>query len=74
MAKLSPHGPRLTCATLPLKAGVHPLLAKERLGYRHVSMTPDTCSHVTPTLRAQVADVMERLRGPDRDTVVTLSS
>ena len=53
---------------------MHPLLAKERLGYRHVSMTPDTCSHVTPTLRAQVADVMERLRGPDRDTVVTLSS
>ena len=39
------HGPRHTCATLPLSQGTHPKLIQELLGHATIALTLDTYSH-----------------------------
>jgi hypothetical protein len=38
-----------------LKAGIHPKIVSERLGYTSVSITLDTYSHVLPGLQEEAA-------------------
>ena len=52
---------RHTCATLMLKAHVHPAMAAERLGHKSVMQTLDTYSHVLPTMQDAVSDTMTDL-------------
>ncbi|HHY32805.1 MAG TPA: site-specific integrase [Firmicutes bacterium] len=52
---------RHTCATLLLKAGVHPKIVSELLGHSTVKLTLDTYSHVLPDMQQQVSDGMEAL-------------
>jgi integrase len=42
---------RHTCATLALKAGIHPKIVSERLGHASTRLTLDTYSHVMPTMQ-----------------------
>jgi len=52
---------RHTCATLLLKAGVHPKIVSDLLGHSTVELTLDTYSHVLPDMQQQVSDGMEAL-------------
>jgi site-specific recombinase XerD len=42
-----------------LKAGVHPKIVQERLGYSRVGVTLDIYSHVTPGLQEAAAQRFE---------------
>ncbi len=50
------HDLRHTHATLLLANGEHPKVVQERLGHRHISVTMDTYSHVTPTMQRGASD------------------
>lgn len=50
------HDLRHTHATLLLANGEHPKVVQERLGHRHISMTMDVYSHVTPTMQRGASD------------------
>jgi integrase len=49
------HGLRHACATLLLKAGVHPKVVQERLGHESITLTMDTYSHVLEGLQGEAA-------------------
>jgi hypothetical protein len=38
---------------------VHPKVVQERLGHSDVSMTLNRCSHVTPTMQREAADILD---------------
>ncbi|MEW6047012.1 MAG: site-specific integrase [Bacillota bacterium] len=52
---------RHTCATLLLKARVHPKIVSELLGHSTVTQTLDIYSHVLPDMQEEVPDSMEAL-------------
>ena len=49
------HGLRHTCATLLLKAGIHPKVVAERLGHKDVAITMNVYSHVLPGMQEEAA-------------------
>ena len=53
------HNARHTHASLMLKAGTHPEIVQERLGYSSIGMTLDTYSHVAPGLQEAAADKLD---------------
>lgn len=55
---------RHTHATLLLAEGVHPKLVQERLRHSRISVTMDTYSHVTPTMRSGTAARFDGLLEP----------
>jgi integrase len=55
---------RHTHATLLLGDGVHPKLVQERLRHSRISVTMDTYSHVTPTMRSGTATRFDGLVVP----------
>jgi integrase len=50
------HDARHTCATLLLKAGVHPKVVQQMLGHATYSTTMDIYSHVTPGMQHSAAE------------------
>lgn len=58
------HDLRHTCGTLLAAQGVHPKLIQDILGHSSITVTMDIYGHVLPTMRRQVADLMDRLVGP----------
>ncbi len=59
------HDLRHTCATLLLSRNVHPKVVQEMLGHATISITPDTYSHVIPSMMGGVISAMEDLTGDD---------
>jgi integrase len=57
---IRPYDLRHTCATLLLKADVHPKVVADRLGHAGIAMTLDTYSHVMPHLQHAAAVALER--------------
>lgn len=55
------HDLRHSCATLLLKAGVHPKIVQERLGHSSIAITLDTYSHVTPGMQHQAAEALDAI-------------
>lgn len=53
------HDLRHSCATLLLKAGVHPKIVQERLGHSSIAVTLDTYSHVSPGMQHQAAEILD---------------
>jgi integrase len=53
------HDLRHTAATLLLGRGVHPKIVSEMLGHSSISMTLDLYSHVTPSMQAEAAAVLD---------------
>ena len=59
------HDLRHTAATIMLSRGVHPKVASEILGHATVAITLDLYSHVTESMQAEAAQLMdETLAGP----------
>jgi integrase len=54
---------RHTCATLLLLADMPAKITPERVGQNSIIMTPDTYSHVLPTMQKRAADVLGKLLG-----------
>jgi integrase len=52
------HDLRHTWATLAPQNGVHPKVVQERLGHANIAITPQTYSHVIPTMHDQAADLV----------------
>ena len=50
---------RHTCATLLLVQGAHPKLVQATLGHSQISLTMDTYSHVSTTMQAEAASLMD---------------
>ncbi|MGD1068548.1 MAG: tyrosine-type recombinase/integrase [Bryobacteraceae bacterium] len=63
LPKIRFHDLRHTAATLLLAQGVHPRLVMETLGHSSISLTMNTCSHVIPAMRTEVADRMNPILG-----------
>jgi integrase len=57
------HDLRHSCATLLLKANVHPKIVQERLGHSSISITLDTYSHVSPDMQRQAAEALDAMIG-----------
>jgi integrase len=57
------HDLQHTCATLMLKAGVHPKVVSEMLGHSHISVTLGVYSHVTPDMQRDAVAAFEKLLG-----------
>lgn len=55
------HDLRHSAATILLVAGIHPKVVQERLGHSKISMTPDTYSHVLPSMQREAAKKMDSL-------------
>ncbi len=55
------HDLRHGWATMALAAGVHPKVVQERLGHASISITLDTCSHVSPALHGEAAETVAAL-------------
>jgi integrase len=55
------HDLRHTCATLLLKAGIHPKVVQERLGHSSIAITLDIYSHVTPGMQHQAAEALDTI-------------
>src|ERR687890_238300 len=53
------HDLRHTCATLLLSRGVHPKFVQELLGHATIAITPDTYSHVMPSMGDATAKAMK---------------
>ena len=49
------HDLRHTCASLLLKAGVHPKVVQEMLGHASISITLDLYSHIAPGMQEEAA-------------------
>lgn len=65
LASVRLHDLRHTAATLMLGAGVSLKVVSETLGHSSIGITADVYAHVTPKLRREAADAMDRaLRGP----------
>jgi integrase len=58
------HDTRHTCATLLLKAGVHPKVVQELLGHATIAITMDLYSHVLPGMQEDAAELMSGLLAP----------
>jgi integrase len=54
------HSLRHTCATLLLRAGVHPKIVQERLGHKSIALTLDTYSDSIPSLQEHAAAAMSK--------------
>ncbi len=52
---ISPHDLRHTHATFALRAGIHPKVVSERLGYATVPITLDAYSHAIPAMQDEAA-------------------
>lgn len=52
---------RHTCATLLLLAEENPKVVSERLGHSLIVLTPDTYSHVLPTMQEKATAKLEKL-------------
>ncbi len=59
------HDLRHTAATLMLGAGVPLKVVSDALGHSTIAITADTYAHVTPELRREAADAMDRALGGD---------
>lgn len=57
------HDLRHTAATLMLAAGVPLKVVSETLGHSSIAITADVYAHVTPDLRREAADAMDRALG-----------
>ena len=67
LPRITMHGMRHTMATLALEGGVNHKLVQDRLGHAGIQMTLDRYSHVTPSMQADAAKVINALlRGPAR--------
>ena len=53
------HDLRHTAATIMLSRGVHPKVASEILGHATVAITLDLYSHVTESMQAEAAQLMD---------------
>jgi integrase len=51
---------RHTCASLLLKAGIHPKVVAERLGHSSTKLTLDVYSHVAPGMQAEATACIEK--------------
>ena len=60
-ADVTPHGLRHTCASLMLKAGIHPKVVSEKLGHEDVQTTLNIYSHLLPNMQADAASVMNAM-------------
>jgi len=60
LTKITLHGLRHAHATMMLAKGVHPKIVSERLGHASVSITLDTYSHVSPSLQADAAELVDQ--------------
>jgi integrase len=63
LPRLPFHSLRHTAATLLLAAGTHPKIVAERLGQATPTVTLNVYSHVTPTMQAEAADLLDRVLG-----------
>lgn len=52
---------RWTHATLMLLKGVHPKIVSERLEHASIGITPDTYSHVLPSMQTEAAEAFDEL-------------
>lgn len=52
------HDLRHTCASLLLKAGIHPKVVQELLGHKTITITLDTYSHLLPGLQEGAAETI----------------
>jgi integrase len=67
LPRITLHGMRHTMATLALEGGINPKVVQERLGHASIQMTLDRYSHVTQSMQAEAADVINTLlRGEAR--------
>ena len=57
------HDLRHSCATLLLAQGVNPRVVMETLGHSQVSLTPNTYSHVLPSLQKDAAAKINAILG-----------
>jgi integrase len=57
------HDLRHSCATMLLKANVHPKVVQERLGHFSVSLTLDTYSAFIPSMQAEAAQALSGILG-----------
>ena len=58
MPRLRFHDLRHTCATLLLRANVHPKVVQERLGHVSIRLTMDTYSHLLPGMQTEAAAIL----------------
>lgn len=56
------HDTRHTCATILLKANIHPKVVQERLGHASIKMTMDTYSHLMPSLQENAAATFDSIQ------------
>ena len=71
------HDLRHTFASLLLAAGANPKVVSEALGHSSVGFTPDTYSHLLPTMQKAAMTSLDRLLAPampDTDSVSSLSA
>jgi integrase len=67
LPRITMHGMRHTMATLALEGGVNPKIVQERLGHASIQMTLDRYSHVTLSMQANAAEIINSLlRGQSR--------
>lgn len=60
------HDMRHTCATLLLRAGVHPKKVSELLGHASIAITLDLYSHFLPDMQEETAAAMDAILGSGR--------
>ena len=58
------HDLRHTAASLMLNNGIDVLVASQRLGYAHPSITLDVYGHLIPSMQAGVAEMLDELITP----------
>ncbi|MGZ6376061.1 MAG: tyrosine-type recombinase/integrase [Ktedonobacterales bacterium] len=66
------HDLRHTCATLLLRAGVHPKKVSELLGHASIAITLDLYSHFLPDMQEETAAAMDAIFGSTGSTVTGL--
>ena len=58
------HDLRHTAASLMLQQGIHPKVVQEHLGHSDITLTPNTYSHVLPSMQEEAAEKMDAILKP----------
>jgi len=61
LPKIRFHDLRHTAASLMLNNGVDVLVASQRLGHAHPSITLDVCGHLMPSMQNEAANILDGL-------------
>ncbi|EFH90683.1 tyrosine-type recombinase/integrase [Ktedonobacter racemifer] len=67
LPKMRFHDLRHSAATILLAKGVHPKVVQELLGHSSIAMTMNIYSHVMPSMRKEVASIMDTIFSEEKE-------